>query len=91
MDKVDVLLKNYRSLNLESIIDFSKFNEYAITYHSTAIEGSTLTENETRLLLEEGLTPKGKPLLHSLMVTDHYKALLFVLEEVKKVNSLRYH
>ena len=43
----------------------SKFdNEYAIVHHSAAIEGSTLTENETRLLLEEGTTPKGKPLQH---------------------------
>lgn len=73
------LISEYKSLNLNSIIDYEKFNEFSIVHHSTVIEGSTLTENETRLLLEEGITPKGKPLEHSLMVKDHYDALRFVL------------
>lgn len=78
------LLEKFQSLNLSSIIDFDKFNGYAITHHSTTIEGSTLTEVETRLLLDEGITPAGKPLLHSLMVQDHYNALLFVKEQAKE-------
>jgi Fic family protein len=57
-------------------------------HHSTVIEGSTLTENETRLLLEEGITPKGKPLIHSLMVKDHYNALQFIIKESKKPKPL---
>lgn len=43
-----------------------------------------MTENETRLLLDEGVTPKGKPLAHSLMVKDHFDALLFTLDEAGK-------
>jgi Fic family protein len=78
------ILKEYRSLELAKVIDFNKFNEYAIVHHSSAIEGSTLTENETRLLLEEDVTPKGKPLLHSLMVKDHYQALQFILKSAEK-------
>lgn len=76
------LIEKFQSLNLSAIIDFDKFNGYAITHHSTTIEGSTLTENETRLLLDEGITPSGKPLLHSLMVQDHYNALLFIIRKV---------
>jgi Fic family protein len=53
-------------------------------HHSTTIEGSTLTEIETQLLLDENLTPKGKPLDHSLMVRDHYHALQFVLANAAK-------
>lgn len=78
------LIEKFQSLNLSAIIDFDKFNLYAITHHSTTIEGSTLTENETRLLLEEGITPAGKPLLHSLMVQDHYNALLFITQKAKE-------
>lgn len=78
------LIEKFQSLNLSAIIDFDKFNGYAITHHSTTIEGSTLTEIETRLLLDEGITPAGKPLLHSLMVQDHYNALLFVTEKSKE-------
>ncbi len=82
------LLEKFQSLNLSAIIDFDKFNQYAITHHSVTIEGSTLTEIETRLLLDEGITPAGKPLLHSLMVQDHYKALLFITEKVKEKNKI---
>lgn len=78
------LIEKFQSLNLSSIIDFDKFNSYAITHHSTTIEGSTLTEVETRLLLDEGITPAGKPLMHSLMVKDHYNALLFITQKAKE-------
>jgi len=88
MSAVEALLAEYNSLNLHSITDYDKFNQYAITHHSTVIEGATLTENETRLLLEEGLTPKGKPLIHSLMVKDHYEALLFVIERARQKTPL---
>lgn len=67
------------ALDLQNVIDHDRFNQYAIVHHSSGIEGSTLTETETRLLLEEGTTPKGKPLAHSLMVKDHFDALQFVL------------
>lgn len=77
------ILEDYQALHLSSVIDHDRFNQYAIVHHSSTIEGSTLTENETRLLLEEGVTPKGKPLEHSLMVKDHYDALQFALEAAK--------
>lgn len=78
------ILAEYQALDLHNVIDHDRFNQYAIVHHSSGIEGSTLTENETRLLLEEGTTPKGKPLEHSLMVKDHYEALLFVLDAAKQ-------
>lgn len=74
------LIAHYKSLCLHEIVDHDRFLQYAIVHHSSAIEGSTLTENETRLLLEENVTPKGKPLDHSLMVKDHYAALLLTLQ-----------
>ena len=77
------LIDRYRKYELSKVIGYDKFNRYAITHHSTRIEGSTLTETETQVLLDENLTPKGKPLEHSLMVKDHYQALLFVLQQVE--------
>ncbi len=82
------LIEKFQSLNLSAIIDFDKFNGYSITHHSTTIEGSTLTETETRLLLDEGITPAGKPLLHSLMVQDHYNALLFITQKAKEKKNI---
>ena len=49
-------------------------------HHSSAIEGSSVTENEIRVLPEGDTTPKGKPFEHSLMVKDYYHALLFTIE-----------
>ena len=77
------LIDKYNSLEIEKVIDHNKFNLISIVHHSTKIEGSTLTEIETQVLINEGLTPKGKPLQDSLMVTDHYAALQFAVKEAK--------
>lgn len=60
-------------------LDYERLNKYLITHHSTAIEGSTLTHSEVLLLLENGITPAGKPFLHLLMEKDHLDALNYVL------------
>lgn len=77
-------IEEYQSLNLSDVLHHDKFLYYALTFHSTAIEGSTLTQIETRLLLDEGITPGGKPLVHSQMVKDHYGALRVTLDEARK-------
>lgn len=82
-ENISILLNRYKELNLQDVLDHDRFNEYAIVHHSSTIEGSTLTEVETRLLLEEDITPKGKPLTHSLMVKDHYAALRYVLNAAR--------
>lgn len=81
--QVTNLIKEYQSLNLSQYIDFDKFKRYSITHHSTSLEGSTLTQIETNLLLDENITPNGKPLLHSLMTIDHEKALFYIIEQAK--------
>jgi Fic family protein len=87
-DDIISLIKKYRELNLSDIMYHDKFLYYALTYNSTAIEGSTLTEIETHFLLDEGITPGGKPLFHSQMVKDHYEALRFVLQQAQKDTSV---
>lgn len=93
------LIEKYNNLGISDVIDHDKFNLISIVHHSTKIEGSTLTEVETQVLLNEGLTPNGKPLQDTLMVTDHYAALKFALNEahlkkeitvdlIKELNSL---
>lgn len=80
MKTVESYIGEYKALKLNEVVDYNKFNEYAITAHSTQIEGSTLSIEETSLLIDEGTTPKGKPLAHSLMVKDHHNALQMVLK-----------
>ena len=80
MKNLSNIYNEYRSLIEGDTFDFDKFNQYAIVHHSTAIEGSTLTKAETFLLLDEQLTPKNKPLEHTLMAIDHLNGLKFVMD-----------
>lgn len=50
------------------------------TYNSNAIEGNTLTLQETRLVLEQGITIKGKNLREHFEAKNHEKAIYFVEE-----------
>ncbi|MBI2968459.1 MAG: hypothetical protein HYY40_11705 [Bacteroidetes bacterium] len=77
--KLDALVGEFEKNELHKVVDFEKFNRIAIVHHSSAIEGSTLTYEETALLLTEGITAKGKPMSEHEMVKDHYGALLFCL------------
>jgi Fic family protein len=56
------------------------------TYHSDAIEGNTLTLQETKLVLEEGVTIGGKPLKDHLEAKNDAAAfdLMVKLVHVKK-------
>lgn len=50
------------------------------TYHSNAIEGSTLTLRETALILQEGVTIAEKPLKDHLEAIGHRDAFRYVIE-----------
>src|SRR3954463_5103988 len=82
------LIKKYNELRIAEVIDHDRFNLISIDHHSTRIEGSTLTEVETQVLINEGRTPNGKPLEESLMVTDHHTALLFTIANAKEKKPL---
>lgn len=78
------LIEKYNSFALEDVLHYETFSKIALVHHSTVLEGSTLTEIETQVLIQDNLTPKGKPLLHSLMVEDHYAALEFALHSAQE-------
>jgi len=88
MNELIKIKNKYEELTLKDDFDFSKFNQYAIVHHSNSIEGSTLTKQETFLLLDENLTPKNKPLEHSLMAVDHHAALNYILDLAKSKTKL---
>jgi len=78
----------YNRLNLHEVVDHDKFYLYSIIAHSTAIEGSTLTELDTKLLLDEGITAGGKPLVYQLMNKDLKDAYDFAQEKAKNKTSI---
>ncbi len=87
IQEINDLATKYQELT-KGIINQDKYTYYAITYHSTAIEGSTLTEKQTVNLLEFGQTAGNKPIEHHLMVLDHSQALDFILKAANAPQSI---
>ena len=73
--------KAYNNLGLSEIKNYDKFYLYSIITHSTAIEGSTLTEKDTHLLFDEGYTSKKKPIAEYLMNLDLKSAYEYAFEQ----------
>ncbi len=69
-DKLLRLLQQHKELAISDQIDFEKFYLYSIITHSTAIEGSTVTEVEAQLLFDEGITSSKRTILEQMMNLD---------------------
>lgn len=87
-EELEILRKKFLELRLSEAINYEKFSMISIVYNSTKIEGCSLTENDTKLLLENDVTAKGKPFSDHLMVKDHFSAFLFLKEVAKNKHKL---
>lgn len=81
--EIEQLYQKFQQLGISEAVDYEKYYLYSLITHSTAIEGSTLTEAEAQMLFDEGLTAKGKPLVYHLMNEDLKKAYEFAKEKAK--------
>lgn len=59
------------------------------TYNSNAIEGNTITLRETQMILQEGVTVKGKSLREHFETYNHNKAIDFLYTLINKDYTLR--
>lgn len=69
-DRLFQLLQQHKELGISEQIDYDKFYLYSIITHSTAIEGSTVTEVEAQLLFDEGITSSKRTILEQNMNLD---------------------
>src|SRR3989344_4233347 len=76
-------LQRLRPLPPASVAKLKEQFGIEMTYNSNAIEGNKLTLKETFLVINEGLTIKGKPLKDHLEATDHYEALNYLYESIE--------
>lgn len=83
IDKLEKRIVEYQRA-MQGQVDLEKLTYYAATYHSTAIEGSTLTEGQVYNLLDLDIPAKNKPFTEQQMVIDHQKALIFTLNKAKE-------
>ncbi len=59
------------------------------TYHSNAIEGNTITLQETRVILSDGITVSGKTLREHFETLNHHEAIAALEEKVSPHYNLR--
>jgi Fic family protein len=59
------------------------------TYNSNSIEGNSLTLRETQMVLQEGITVKGKSLREHFETHNHDKAIDYLFSILKEDYSLR--
>ena len=64
------LLQQHKALGISEQINYQKFYLYSIITHSTAIEGSTVTEVEAQLLFDEGITSSKRTMVEQMMNLD---------------------
>ena len=97
--KLEDLVGRYRALGIDQQLDYDKFYLYSIITHSTAIEGSTITELENQIMFDNGIALKGKNLIEQNMNLDlkaaYEQALVFArqhsdvtVERLKELSAL---
>ena len=86
--EIEQLYQEFQKLGISESVDYDKYYLYSLITHSTAIEGSTLTEVETQMLFDEGLTANGKPLVYHLMNEDLKNAYELAKDEDKRKISV---
>lgn len=86
-EMMDVLLKiDEKKARLDQYRPFASSVVHSIkesltlewTYNSNSIEGNTLTLQETRMVLEDGLTVSGKSLTEYFEAVNHHEAIDYV-------------
>ena len=78
------LLERHRDLGISKQIDYDKFYLYSIITHSTAIEGSTVTELEAQLLFDEGITSSKRTMMEQMMNLDLKSAYDYGMQWIKQ-------
>jgi Fic family protein len=69
VDESQQEINKYRPLSKDILKQLKEYYKVGLTYTSNALEGNSLTETETKIVLEDGITIGGKPL------RDHFEAL----------------
>lgn len=74
IDTIKSILDGYRPFSDHVVKQLKDYYRIGLTYTSNAIEGNTLTESETKVIIEDGITIGGKSLREHYEVIGHAKA-----------------
>lgn len=80
LDELQAWLDGFRPLPADAIEELRHFYTVALTFHSNALEGNTLSASETELVLSHGVTLGGHSLQEHLEVIGHRDAMRYMEE-----------
>ena len=78
LTKIKQRFDKYKPLPSGLIKNLDDWFKVELTYTSNAIEGNTLSRKETALVIEKGLTVRGKSIIEHLEAINHSQALTFI-------------
>ena len=81
-------LDRMRPLPPDALKNLEHAYDLELTYTSNAIEGNTLTQIETNLVIEKGIAIGGKKLRDHIEAIDHYDAIRYVRAIAQAESSL---
>ena len=85
IDAKQELINKQRPLEQTQIKNLKEYFKVGLTYASNALEGSSLTEIETKVVLEDGIAVGGKSLKDHLDAIGHGRAFDWMWELAKGV------
>jgi len=101
IDKLKTELNAIRPLNKENLLGLKEYYKIGLTYSSNALEGNSLTETETKIILEKGITIGGKTMTEHYEAIGHANAYDFIYtiidneniteEDIKNIHKLFYY
>lgn len=101
IDNLKPKIDSMRPIDNVTISSLKEYYKIGLTYSSNAIEGNTLTETETKVIIEDGITIGGKTLREHYEAIGHAEAYDFIYsiinqkdidtESILKIHKLFYY
>lgn len=101
INKLQQEIDSFRPLPANTLKQLKEYYRIGLTYTSNALEGNSLTETETKVVLEDGITIGGKPIKDYYEALGHSEAYDYVYkiakdkdfteENIKKLHKLFYY
>lgn len=84
IDELQKKINMHRPLSPHLLKQIREYYRIGLTYTSNAIEGNSLTESETKIILEDGITIGGKRMIEHFEAIGHSDAYSYLYDLAKK-------
>jgi Fic family protein len=83
-DALRATIDSHRPLDAHMLKQIKEYFRIGMAYSSNALEGNSLTETETKIVIEDGITIGGKPVRDHLEALGHSEAYDLLYQLAKK-------